>query len=127
MVVRRRLYPNPAPFVVALSLALAASVLVVPAVVQAAAGCSVTYAVVNQWNNNPTSGGFQTNLTITNTGTATVNGWALTFAFPNGQTISGLWNAAFTQSGANVTISSNQSWNASIAPGASMNSVGFNG
>ena len=66
------------------------------------------YAVVNQWNNTPTSGGFQTNLTITNTGSTAINGWTLTFAFPNGQTITGLWNAT-------------------IAPGAVMNSVGFNG
>ena len=44
----------------------------------------------------------------------------------NGQTISQLWNAAVSQSGANVTVTSNVSWNATIAPGSSMNSVGFN-
>jgi hypothetical protein len=93
----------------------------------AGGACRVTYAIVNQWNNTPTSGGFQTNLSITNTGSAAINGWSLTFAFPNGHTISGLWNAAFTQSAANVTITGNQSWNQTIAPGATMNSVGFTG
>jgi len=107
--------------------ALAAAVLVIPAAAQAAPGCSVTYALVNQWNNNPTSGGFQTNLTITNTGTSALNGWTLTWTFPDGQTISGLWNAAVNQSGANVSVSSNASWNSTIAPGASMNNVGFTG
>jgi mannan endo-1,4-beta-mannosidase len=73
--------------------------------------CRVTYKLTNQWNNTPTSGGFQIDLSITNNGTSTINGWTLTYAFPNGQTIGQLWNAAFTQSGANVTITSNQPWN----------------
>src|SRR5205085_1138802 len=70
---------------------------------QAAAGCSVTYSIVNQWNNTPTSGGFQVGLTITNTGTDPINGWTLTWTYANGQTISQLWNAAVSQTGANVT------------------------
>jgi endo-1,4-beta-xylanase len=89
--------------------------------------CAVTYAIVNQWNNTPTSGGFQVNLAIRNTGTTAIDGWTLAFSFPNGQTISGLWNAAFSQSGASVTITANQSWNSTIQPGATMNSVGFTG
>src|SRR5450631_1422704 len=43
--------------------------------------CKVGYAA-NQW-----SGGFTANVTITNTGTTTINGWALTFTFPGSQTI----------------------------------------
>jgi endo-1,4-beta-xylanase len=93
----------------------------------AAGPCTVTYAIVNQWSSTPTSGGFQVNLAIRNTASSAINGWTLAFTFPNGQTISGLWNAAFTQNGANVTISANQSWNSTIAPGATMNSVGFTG
>lgn len=94
----------------------------------AAAGtCQATYTIVNQWNNTPTSGGFQVNLSIRNTGSAAITNWDLAFAFPNGQTIAGLWNAAFTQTGANVRVSANQSWNSTIAPGATMNSVGFTG
>ncbi len=92
-----------------------------------ASSCRVGYTVVNQWTNTPTSGGFQANLSITNTGSNAINGWSLTWTFANGQTVTGGWNAAFSQSGATLTVSSNQSWNATIAPGATMNSVGFNG
>jgi hypothetical protein len=86
------------------------------------ASCRVTYTITNQW-----PGGFGVNLTITNTGTTAINGWSLKFSFPNGQTITQLWNGSYTQSGANVTIT-NLSYNATIAPGATLNSPpGFNG
>jgi hypothetical protein len=84
--------------------------------------CKVTYAITNQW-----PGGFGASLTITNTGTTTINGWSLLFTFPNGQTITQLWNGNYTQSGSNVTIT-NLSYNASIPPGQSLSSEpGFNG
>jgi hypothetical protein len=84
--------------------------------------CSVHYAVTNQW---PT--GFGATFTVTNTGSTTINGWSLQFAFANGQTITQLWNGGFTQTGGNVTITS-LSYNAVIAPGAAMSSPpGFNG
>jgi len=86
------------------------------------ASCKVTYTITNQW-----PGGFGVNLTITNTGTTTINGWSLQFAFPNGQTITQLWSGNYTQSGANVTIT-NLSYNGTIAPGTSLSSEpGFNG
>lgn len=85
------------------------------------ASCKVSYGISNQW-----PGGFTANLTITNTGNTTINGWSLQFSFPDGQTITQLWNGNFTQSGSNVTITS-LSYNASIAPGASASSEpGFN-
>ncbi|HET8844892.1 MAG TPA: cellulose binding domain-containing protein, partial [Ktedonobacteraceae bacterium] len=84
--------------------------------------CSVHYAVVNQWQ-----GGFGTNITITNTGTTAINGWHLQFVFPNGQTITQVWNATFTQSGSNVTLT-DAGYNGTIAPGATVGSApGFNG
>ncbi len=86
------------------------------------ASCKVTYTITNQW-----PGGFGVNLTITNTGTTAINGWSLKFSFPNGQTITQLWNGTYTQSGASVTIA-NLSYNATIAPGATLSSPpGFNG
>jgi len=85
-------------------------------------GCKVSYTVTNQW-----SGGFGANLTITNTSSTPINGWSLRFAFPNGQTITQLWNGNYTQSGANVTIT-NLSYNGTIpAGGALSSSPGFNG
>ncbi|HLI71042.1 MAG TPA: glycoside hydrolase family 48 protein [Ktedonobacteraceae bacterium] len=84
--------------------------------------CKVVYTITNQW-----PGGFGVNFTITNTGTTAINGWSLQFAFPNGQTITQLWNGNYTQSGANVTIT-NLSYNGSIPPGQSLSSEpGFNG
>ena len=86
------------------------------------ASCSVHYAITNQW-----PGGFGANITLTNTGTTAINGWNLQFAFANGQTITQLWNGSYTQNGGNVTIT-NLSYNASIAPGATLSSTpGFNG
>jgi poly(hydroxyalkanoate) depolymerase family esterase len=82
--------------------------------------CSVHYAVTNQW-----SGGFGASVTINNTGTSTINGWSLKWTFPNGQTITQIWNASDTQSGGNVTAT-NLSYNGTIAPGGSTN-FGFNG
>jgi hypothetical protein len=85
-----------------------------------AVACLVTYTITNQWDT-----GFGASITIQNTGTTTVNGWTLAFTFPNNQTVTQLWNATWTQSGANVTAT-NLSWNATIAAGASV-SFGFNG
>jgi endoglucanase len=81
---------------------------------------SVHYAVTSQW-----SGGFGATVTITNTGSATINGWTLKFSFPSGQTITQLWNGSYTQSGSAVSVT-NLSYNGSIAPGANV-SFGFNG
>jgi hypothetical protein len=84
--------------------------------------CSVHYAVSSQW-----PGGFSANLTITNTSSVAINGWTLQFSFPNGQTITQLWNGSYTQSGGNVTIT-NLSYNAVIPAGGTLNSPpGFNG
>ncbi|MCO5998214.1 extracellular catalytic domain type 1 short-chain-length polyhydroxyalkanoate depolymerase [Actinoallomurus rhizosphaericola] len=81
--------------------------------------CWVAYTP-NTWNN-----GFTGNVTITNHGTAPVNGWTLTWTWPGNQQITGTWNAAITQSGAQVTAR-NASFNATIAPGAQA-SFGFQG
>ena len=69
--------------------------------------------------------GFGANITITNTGSAAINGWTLAFAFAAGQLVTQGWNATFTQQGSQVTAQS-LSYNGSLAPGAST-SIGFNG
>jgi hypothetical protein len=85
-------------------------------------GCSVRYAIANQW-----PGGFQAALTITNTGTTAINGWRLGFLFPDGQTITQMWNGHYIQN-SNAVIVSNTSYNASIPSGASLgSSPGFLG
>jgi hypothetical protein len=84
------------------------------------ATCSVQYAITNQW-----PGGFGASVTITNTGSTTINGWTLTWSFANGQTITQIWSGNYTQSGSNVSVS-NLSYNGTIAPGGNTN-FGFNG
>jgi hypothetical protein len=89
--------------------------------VSGAAGgvCRVAY-VKNEW-----SGGFTANVTVTNTGSATVNGWSVAWTFPGDQKVTSGWNATLTQSGSAVTAT-NMSYNASIAPGGNVQ-FGFQG
>jgi lysophospholipase L1-like esterase len=81
-------------------------------------GCSVSYAVTGQWQ-----GGFQGDVTIRNTGGTAINGWTVQWSFADGQQISQVWNASYTQSGATVRAT-NATWNVALAPGASA-SFGF--
>lgn len=73
---------------------------------------------VNAWNTGLTEG-----ITITNTGSSTVNGWSLVFTLPSGQTITSGWNASYAPTTGQVTAR-NVSYNATLAPGAST-SIGF--
>lgn len=82
--------------------------------------CGATYALTNSW-----PGGFQAQVTLTNTGTSAISPWSLTWTFPGDQKISSLWNASYAQSGENVTVTA-QSYNATLAAGASL-TVGFTG
>ncbi|QKV71627.1 PHB depolymerase family esterase [Streptomyces harbinensis] len=77
--------------------------------------CRVAVAT-NAWNS-----GLTAEVTVTNTGSAAVNGWSLTFALPAGQTLTSGWNAGYTTSGGTVTATP-VAHNTVIAPGAS---VGF--
>ncbi|MEU9076353.1 endo-1,4-beta-xylanase [Kitasatospora sp. NPDC048538] len=79
--------------------------------------CAVT-AEPNAWNT-----GLTENVTVTNSGSRAVNGWALSFALPAGQTITGAWNAAVVPAAGRVTARS-LGYNGTIAPGGSV-SFGF--
>jgi endo-1,4-beta-xylanase len=85
--------------------------------------CRVAYTASN-WGG---GGGFTGGVTITNTGTTTVNGWTLAFTFPAGQRVSQGWNANWSQAqgSANVTAT-NMSYNGTLAPNGSTQ-IGFNG
>ncbi|MER5945551.1 cellulose binding domain-containing protein [Streptomyces sp. NPDC001904] len=84
------------------------------------AACTVTYKVTNEW-----SGGFQADVTLTNTGSAAWNGWSLDWTFADGQKVSQLWNASYTQAGTAVTAK-NASWNGTVVAGSSV-AFGFTG
>jgi endo-1,4-beta-xylanase len=82
-------------------------------------GCTVSYTVVSQW-----PGGFQANVTVANGSTAR-DSWVVGWTFPNGQTITQLWNGAYTQSGSTVIVR-DAGYNGSLAAGA-RTSFGFTG
>jgi poly(hydroxyalkanoate) depolymerase family esterase len=81
------------------------------------AACRVT-ATVSAWDT-----GLTENITVTNTGATTVNGWSLAFSLPTGQTVTNGWNATFSPSTGRVTAR-NVDYNASIPPGGSQ-TLGF--
>jgi acetylxylan esterase len=73
---------------------------------------------VNAWNTGLTAA-----ITVTNTGSAPVNGWRLAFTLPAGQAITSGWNATYSPASGNVSAN-NAAYNATIAPGASVG-IGF--
>jgi cellulose 1,4-beta-cellobiosidase len=81
--------------------------------------CHVVYTVSSQWGN-----GFNGAFSIENTGSTTMTSWTLTWAWAGNQEMTQSWNANYKQTGANVTLT-NMSYNASIAPGATLNGMGF--
>ena len=83
--------------------------------------CAVTFSDVNDWGN-----GYVGSIDITNTGTAPLDGWSLTFTWPTGwQQLNSGWNATWTSSGATVQVS-NADTNRKLAPGDTV-TVGFVG
>lgn len=76
-------------------------------------GCVATYAVVSAWN-----GAHQVNVTIRNTGPNPISGWSTSFSMAGSQQFTNPWDAVVNQSGRQV-VAVNQSYNGSLAPGAS--------
>ncbi|WP_329279053.1 cellulose binding domain-containing protein [Streptomyces sp. NBC_00691] len=91
-----------------------------PGTPPAGGACKVAYRVTNQWQ-----GGFQADVTLTNTSTTAWTGWTLGWDHPAGQRVGQMWNAIPVQTGTAVTAR-NAGWNAAVAPGASA-SFGFTG
>jgi endoglucanase len=84
--------------------------------------CQVSYSDSNDWGT-----GFRAAISITNTSaSATISSWSLTWTWAGNQQITQSWSSNFKQNGAAVTLT-NASWNGTIAPGASVTGVGFNG
>jgi xyloglucan-specific exo-beta-1,4-glucanase len=75
-------------------------------------GCTATYRVTGQW-----SGGFQGEVTVTNTGTTAIRGWTVGWAFAAGQILTQTWNGTGTQTGTTVRVT-NAGHNGALAAGA---------
>jgi cellulose 1,4-beta-cellobiosidase len=78
-----------------------------------AASCSAAYSVQSDWGT-----GFTASITVTNTGTAALTGWSLSYSYTGNQQLTQGWSGTWSQAGKTVTVSS-LSYNSSLAPGAS--------
>ncbi len=85
--------------------------------------CAVTYNLSQGWGS-----GFVANISITNTGPDSINGWTLAFQFPaTTESASPGWNGNWSISGQNVLVT-NLSWNGTLAPnGGNSADIGFVG
>ncbi|NUR50503.1 MAG: hypothetical protein HOV71_20440 [Hamadaea sp.] len=81
--------------------------------------CRVKY-VPNTWNT-----GFTADVTVTNTGSTTINGWTVAWTYSGNQKITSSWNATVTQSGQSVSAR-DLGYNGTLAAGAST-AFGFQG
>ncbi|GAA2423956.1 glycoside hydrolase family 48 protein [Streptomyces glaucus] len=76
----------------------------------AAVQCSVDYRT-NDWGS-----GFTAELSLTNRGTDTIDGWTLTYSYAGNQKLTNGWNGTWSQSGRSVTVK-NAAYNGTIAAG----------
>ncbi|MQS08033.1 endo-1,4-beta-xylanase [Streptomyces alkaliphilus] len=83
-------------------------------------GCLVDHLVTDRW-----PGGFRAEITVLNTGSRTIDGWALGWTMDRGERIDHLWNGTLVHRGPRVTVG-DASWNAVIPPRASV-SLGYLG
>ena len=75
--------------------------------------CTATYRQVGSW-----SGGFQGEVTVSNTATSAINGWTVTMTLPSGVTIQSLWSGVNTGVSGAISVK-NASYNGAIAAGGS--------
>jgi len=76
--------------------------------------CSAVATVQTQWQ----TGYVIEPVRVTNTSTATINAWTVTFTLPAGHTLTGSWNTSLAVSGQTVTAH-NASHNGTVAPNGS--------
>ncbi|RKN46788.1 GDSL-type esterase/lipase family protein [Streptomyces hoynatensis] len=74
------------------------------------AACTATTRTIGSWN-----GGWQGEVTVTNSGSSALSGWRVTFVLPSGVTVSQVWNGTYDATAGTVT---NAAWNGGLAPGA---------
>jgi hypothetical protein len=87
-----------------------------PGTTRAPAACSVRYELVHQWPD-----GFQATVRVVTD--VPLEGWTVSWSFRDGQRISQMWDAEYTQSGSRVTATA-ASYNRSVAADGAL-SFGF--
>ncbi|GAA3841315.1 cellulase family glycosylhydrolase [Streptomyces phyllanthi] len=84
------------------------------------ASCGAAYTVSSDWG-----GGFNAEVKVTNTGTAPIKSWMVTWTWSGAQRVTSMWNAVYTQTGSMV-IAVNAAHNGSVPVGGSA-TFGFGG
>ncbi|MDX3582378.1 GDSL-type esterase/lipase family protein [Streptomyces europaeiscabiei] len=76
--------------------------------------CGAAFRAGNVWQ-----GGYQGEVTVTNTSTSTVSGWTVTVLPADGARLTQVWNGTSTTAADGTVTVTNASWNGTLAPGAS--------
>ena len=85
----------------------------------APSSCSATYTSTGSWG-----GGFQGEVSV-RAGTSALNGWTVSWTFPNGQAVNQAWSGRYTGSGSTATVK-NETWNGAVAANG-QTTFGFTG
>ncbi|MGW3360083.1 lytic polysaccharide monooxygenase auxiliary activity family 9 protein [Streptomyces bungoensis] len=75
--------------------------------------CTATRTTTGTW-----PGGYQSEVTVTNTGDVPMLGWMVDWTLPAGQAVDSVWNGDATYTGQDVMVH-NADWNGSLSPGRS--------
>ncbi|MER7404654.1 GDSL-type esterase/lipase family protein [Streptomyces sp. NPDC000070] len=78
------------------------------------AACTARFRAVSSWQ-----GGYQAEVTVTNTSASAASGWTATVVPANGARVNQIWNGALTTAADGTATVTNAAWNGALAPGAS--------
>ncbi|MEX3106700.1 MULTISPECIES: cellulose binding domain-containing protein [unclassified Streptomyces] len=76
--------------------------------------CAATFRAVSSWQ-----GGYQGEVTVTNTSTSPATGWTVTVVPGTGARITQAWNGTLSTAADGTATVTNASWNGALAPGGS--------
>ncbi|MFF5369607.1 GDSL-type esterase/lipase family protein [Streptomyces sp. NPDC013187] len=76
--------------------------------------CTARFRAVSSWQ-----GGYQGEVTVTNTSGSAVQGWTATVVPAGGARLTQLWNGSLTSGADGTATVTNAAWNGALAPGAS--------
>ncbi|CAM5654987.1 GDSL-type esterase/lipase family protein [Streptomyces afghaniensis] len=78
------------------------------------AACTARFRAVSTWQ-----GGYQGEVTVTNTSASAASGWTATVVPAGGARIGQVWNGTLTTAADGTATVTNAAWNGALAPGAS--------
>ncbi|MGO4428625.1 cellulose binding domain-containing protein, partial [Streptomyces sp. MCAF7] len=77
------------------------------------AKCTAAQKTTSTWN-----GGYQAEVTVTNSGATPISSWMVDWTLPSGQRVDSVWNGKLTATASSASVT-NADWNGSLAAGAS--------